>query len=83
MAQPLCNSLLPLNDAARLLPGPMSARRLYGWIRRGVRHIYLEAVWRGPLLFTSRDRIDRFLDRLEDGVADLADGEALLKEAGL
>jgi len=77
------HALLPLNEAAQLLPGSVSAGRLYRWSRRGVRRIYLETTRRGHMLFTSRRAIEQFLDQLEKRASDPGDGEALLKEAGL
>jgi hypothetical protein len=83
MAQPIHNTLLPLSEAARLLPGAVTAPRLYAWMRLGVRRVYLESVRRGHILFTSQFWIDRFLDRLEELAVDLEGGELILKEAGL
>jgi hypothetical protein len=83
MAQPIDKTLLPLNEAAQLLPGAVTAARLYAWMRLGVRRFYLESVRRGHLLFTSRIWIDRFLDRLEECAVDPEGGELILKEAGL
>ena len=76
-------SLLPLNEAAQQLPGSISSRNLYRWIRRGVRGIHLDATLIGHFLFTSRESIEQFLNRLESQVRDPRDGDILLKEAGL
>jgi hypothetical protein len=75
--------LLPLNEAALCLPGPITSRRLYRWIRLGVRNVYLGCVRDGPFLLTSQNWLERFLDDLGRRVRDHADGEILLREAGL
>jgi hypothetical protein len=77
------DSLLPLNEAAEHLPGTVSSRKLYRWIRRGVRGVHLDATLIGHFLFTSRVSLELFLDRLETKVRDAEDGESLLEEAGL
>jgi hypothetical protein len=48
-----------------------------------VRGVHLRATALGPVLFTTRDWLDGFLDALEARAAGPDDGERLLREAGL
>ncbi len=77
------DSLLPLNEAAMQIPGRIAPRKLYRWIRCGVRGVHLDATLMGHFLFTTHASMEQFLDRLESTVTDSRDGEVLLKEAGL
>jgi hypothetical protein len=55
--------LLPLNQAARVLPGRPHISTLWRWHRRGIRGIRLETAVVGGTRYTSRQALQRFVDR--------------------
>ena len=69
--------LISIAEAARLRPPgrsgrPTHASTVYRWIGGGVRGIKLEAVRLGGSLYTSREAIQRFAERLSAPIASSA-----------
>jgi hypothetical protein len=65
-------TLLTLTQAARLRPASRNGRAthkssVYRWIARGLRGHKLEAVRLGGTLYTSREALQRWAERLTDG----------------
>lgn len=65
-------SLIPLTDAARLMPcrrggRPTHVSTLFRWTTRGLRGIRLEYVQVGGTKCTSREALGRFFERLAAG----------------
>ena len=65
----LTEQTLTLPQAAKLLPRLRADRKvhvstLYRWIKRGVRGVRLEAAKIGRTCVTSREAIQRFVDRI-------------------
>lgn len=61
--------LLTLREASRLCPGsrqgrPTHVATVYRWTARGIKGIRLEAVRIGGTLYTSREAMQRFAERL-------------------
>ena len=70
--------LLSLTDATRALP-PIDGRRphtstLWRWCRRGIRGVHLEHVRLGHRVCTTREALERFVQRLAE--VDLLDRAA-------
>jgi Protein of unknown function (DUF1580) len=61
-----------MREASRLFPGsrqgrPTHVATLYRWAGRGIRGVRLEAVRVGGCLYTSREAMQRFAERLTNG----------------
>jgi hypothetical protein len=54
-------TLIPIAEAARLVPGRPHLATLHRWIARGCRGIRLESILVGGRRFTSREAIARFI----------------------
>jgi Protein of unknown function (DUF1580) len=66
--------LLTLSQAARVRPigrggRPTHTSTVYRWISHGIRGTKLEAIRLGGSLYTSREALQRFADRLTSGHA--------------
>src|SRR4051794_6127738 len=61
--------MLPLEDAAKLLPGGKSKSALYRWWKTGYRGVRLECRMIGRNLYTSREALDRFTAAVTDAAA--------------
>jgi hypothetical protein len=66
--------LMTLAQAAKLRPSgrngrPTHVSTVYRWIATGVRGVRLESIRIGGTLYTSREAIQRFADRLTPGPA--------------
>src|SRR4051794_24378219 len=61
--------MLPLEDAAKLLPGGKSKSALYRWWKTGYRGVRLECRMIGRNLYTSREALDRFTAAVADAAA--------------
>ncbi len=62
-------TLLTISQAARIRPParggrPTHSSTIYRWITRGIRGCKLEAIRLGGTLYTSREAMQRFADRL-------------------
>lgn len=57
-------SLLTMTDASKLLPGRPDAATLWRWRTKGVRGVKLESILYGGRRVTSREALDRFVERL-------------------
>ncbi len=56
-------SVVSLTEAARILPTRPHASTMWRWYKRGVRGIRLETVVIGGKRYTSREALQRFIDR--------------------
>jgi len=57
---------LPLNEAAKVVPGRPHTATIWRWWRRGVKGVKLETVVVGGRRFTSVEAIQRFIASLSD-----------------
>ncbi len=65
--------LLSLNEAAKLRPlgrgnRPCNISTVFRWVKNGVKGVKLEALRLGGALYTSREAIQRFAERLTAGI---------------
>src|SRR5262245_66623007 len=64
-------SLISLPEACRIIPGRPHLATVYRWFQRGVRGgIKLETALVGGRRFTSREAVQRFVDRLSGDRSD-------------
>jgi hypothetical protein len=63
MSISLSESLVSLIEATRLIPGRPHISSLHRWRTRGVRNVRLETTVVGGRRYTSREAIERFIDR--------------------
>jgi hypothetical protein len=71
--------LLTMREASRLFPGsrqgrPTHVATVHRWATRGIRGIRLEAVRIGGCLYTSREAMQRFAERLTTNGTPQSDG---------
>lgn len=68
MNSPLHESLISLNAATRLIPGrngkPINVSTVYRWAFKGAKGVRLESWLVGGQRFTSRQAMERFIERL-------------------
>lgn len=57
----LCERLVSLSDACRLLPGRPHVSTIWRWVSRGVGGVRLETISSGGRRFTSREALRRFV----------------------
>jgi hypothetical protein len=68
-------AFIPLNEAAKQIPGRPHLSSLHRWANRGVRGVKLETVRVGNRRFVTQEAIDRFLAELNK-----SDSERLAEE---
>jgi hypothetical protein len=73
MIDPLSESLVTFTEATKLLPGRPNLATLWRWRTAGVRGIKLESVLVGGKRYTSREALQRFVER----TTAVADGQPI------
>ena len=56
-------TIIPLNESPRHLPGNPHVGTIYRWTLKGVRGVKLETILRGGRRFTSIESLTRFIER--------------------
>lgn len=59
-------TLIPISEASRYWPKPICEATVRKYAKQGRRGIYLDSVWVGGRLMTSKQAIARFIEEITD-----------------
>lgn len=81
-------NLVPINSAGKMFPYPVGRTALERWMRHGVRGVRLESILIGNRRFTSKEAIERFIQKTNEqhysnGTARMSPGELFLRKQEL